>query len=364
MRQPEYWLRIRESGTGFAPGSTLAELDLAKNLGWSEYLNQVGEAFFTMTQGDRKMLDFYSRILEPLHLEIYRDGTQVFGGWLGETDENETDVIFHAYSYVSSLFWLHTDWDIEWSGAQINTIVSDCWTRATTLTDSMLAWSGSRPGTIEAPVTTSGGSTAIVLPKYSANHKRLLFVMQELAAMAASDTTNRVIFEMTPGGTFNFWKNRGSTLAGTRWQYGGAVVGYRRLRAPMDRRNVLLGVGSSPHDIVLRRTDENTSDRSTNGRREEALYYSWVRDATELERVNKLRLTRGLRDDNQLALSFMPGRVIPARAAGADYQLGDYVPVLIENGVTQINENKLVTGQQIVVTRGVEHVRAIVQDSL
>lgn len=363
MASPVYRAIFRLPNGTRGPGDVVAELENAKNVGHSEYANDVGEAFLTVSQGDSKLADLQPYLEGVLHMQILRDNTLVWSGWLGELDEEGDDVIIYGYSYVAGLFWYHTDWGQAWTGATMGTIITDAWNRAkTTLSDSMLNWVTT--GTIETPVTTSGGSTAIVLPKYEANYKRILFVMQEMAGMAASDTTNRVIFEITPAGVFNFHKNKGASLTNVRLEYGAIVSDYNRIRSPMDRRNVVYAVGSSPHDIVLRRTDEDAADRSANGRREESLFYSWVRDATELERVNKLRLGRALRTDNLLALSLKPNSIVPARASGQEYSIGDMVPVLIDNGITQLDDYMLITGQQVIWRRGVEKVRLIVQDRL
>lgn len=365
MSQPQYRLRLREADTSNfrAPGDILLELDRAKNIGHSEYINDVGEAFFTLTQGDPKAEEVASLVDDLVHLQIYRDEDLVWAGWLGETDETETDVIFYAYSYAAALFWLHTDWNESYAGDQVDTIVTSLWTRAKSdLADTALRWITN--GDIEAPVTTSGGATEIVIPDYTVNYKRILFALQELAAMSAGDTTNRVAFAITPAGQFNFWKNVGEDRTDVLWEYGGDVAAYRRIRTPMDSRNVVLGVGSSPRDIVLRRTDTSPTNITAKSRKEEAVFYSWIRDEDEVERVNKLRLKRALREDNQLALTFHPGRVIPAQATGASYAIGDMVPVRISNGATQLDASKLVVGQQVIFNRGVEIVRAIVQDSL
>lgn len=366
-RVPRYRILVRQpDAANFGPGTLIAEFHNAKNIGWSEYLNNVGECFFTVTQGDSKLPLVAEELQKGLHVQIYRTEfgdaeSLVFAGWLGESDETETDVVFYGYSYVAGLFWLHSGWAAAFTGSQLDVIVTDIWTNLRGRSNSALGWTTT--GTIEVPVTTSGGSTAIVLPSYTVHYKRGLFMLQEVAGMAASDTTNIVTFEITPAGVFNFWKNRSTVKTSTRWEYGGLVMGYRRLRSPMDRRNFIYGVGSAPRDILMRREDSNVVDMAANSRREEAIFYEWVRDATELERVNKLRLTRGIREDNQLSLSFVPGRVVPFRATGAHYSLGDSVPVFIDHGATQVDENKLVTGQQIVVVRGQEHVRVLMQDS-
>lgn len=364
MRAPEYRVILRESGTSFEPGNVIAEIEKAKNVGWSEYANDVGESFATLTQGDRKLpLLTNTRLRKGIHQQVYRDSDLVWAGWVGELDENETDVILYAYSYEAAFFWLHSDWNHKWSGSQVNTIVGDLWTRARTgISTTAMQWMNT--GTIETPVTTSGGATAIVLPEYSINYKRILFALQELAGMSTSDTTNRVLFEVTPTGTFNFWKDRGSTRSDVALELGGNVLGYQRVRTPMDRRNAILAVGSSPRDIVLRKERRSGSDIATNSRREEALFYSWIRDEDEMDRINSLRLARGRKTDSLLALSTMPSSIVPARATGADFMVGDYIPVRIQNGITVMSEDKLITGQQIVVNRGVEHVRPIVQDAL
>jgi hypothetical protein len=363
MSNPLYRVIVRLPGANFGPGAVLVEFENAKNLGYGEYLNDIGEAFWTITQGDPKLELITDALLEQgLHVQIFRNGTMVWAGWIGETDETEVDVIFYAYSYAVAWFVLHTTLDDEWDGKQVDQIVSDIYGESIARVDSLMGWMSI--GTLEAPVTTSGGAVAIIVPKYSAARKRFLFVLQELVGLAASDTTNRVVFEVTPTGVMNLWKNKGTTRTEMKLEYGGNVVGFHRLTTPMDRRNVVFGIGTSPHDILLEDTEENTTDRSTNGRREEAVYFSWVRDAEEIDRVTKFRLTRALRTDNFLSLSILPGSVAPARSADATFEIGDMLPVKIDKEMTQINEPKLATGQQVIVTRGQEHLRLIVQDSL
>lgn len=345
-------------------GGLSVEIENAKNLGWSEYANDVGEAFFTINQDDPKAdSTLRTLIVNGAHIQIVRGSDVVFGGWIGETDESETDVIIYAYGYVSGLYTLHTDWGTEWTSKTVSQIVTDSWTRAkTTLSDSRVSWMTT--GTIENPVTTSGGGTGITLPFYRADYKRILFLMQEMAAFAISDTTNRVLFEITPSGTFNFWKNRG-TDTDLRWEWGSdKLLGYRRNRIPADWRNTIYAVGSSPRDIVLRKTVQNTSDRDAKGRLEEAIYLSWVRDEDELDRVAKLRLQRAMRDDSDLVLTFGAGKITPFRATGAGYKLTDTAKIKINNGVTNIDTTRMIVGQQVLLIRGEEHVRLLMRDRL
>ena len=179
------------------------------------------------------------------------------------------------------------------------------WTRVkTTLTSSQLGFVTT--GTIQAPVTTSGGATAIELPSYKAYYKRALFVLKELSAVATSDTTNTCYFELAHTATetdnavtFNFWKNR-STDRSIVLAYGTNIVNFGDRYAPILTRNDLYGVGSGAHNLLFRSHQASSAgDRGYTafGRRMEPLYLTWVRDQTDLDRVTKLRKARAIRAD-------------------------------------------------------------------
>lgn len=362
MPAAKYRVQVWDAtGTGFAPGNLLAEFENAKNVGWADYLNDVPEAFFTINQDDPKTAVLRAHKDDPCHVLVYRDDDLVHGGLMGEWDANEDDVIVFSYGYLAVLFLLVTAWNLEYTNAQIDTIVSDAWTRAkTTLTSSLVAWVTT--GTIEAPATTSGGSTAIVLPTYRLFYKRILFVLRELAALAVGNTTNSPVFEITPSGTFNFWKNRG-VARDLLWTYGdGKVQGYHENNAPIHRRNDLLTVGMNPNDVLLRREVDNSSDITAKGRRQEPLFFSWVRDSTELERAGDFRAALSIRGSIDLTVRFYPNRLVPAGATGAGFALADTVNLHIVRGVTDVEDAFQVIGQQVYWIRGQERVRVLVQE--
>lgn len=367
MSAPKYRLQFFgfDGTSDFGRGDLVAEFELAKNFGYSEYANDIGEAFATINQDDPKITSAVRHVIrDSAHMCFLRDSEEVWAGWAGETDENETDAIIYGYGYASGFYKLHTDWGTEWTSKQVDAIVNDAWTRAnSTLSNSRMGWM--TKGTVEAPVTTSGGSTAITLPFYRADYKRILFLLQEMAAFAISDTTNTVLFEVTPAGVFNFWKNRGRANTDLRVEWGDdKLIGFSRARLPVNRRNTIYAVGSSPRDITLRKTVDDSTDRTNKGRLEEALYFSWVRDATELERVAKLRLARAERDDSDLTLTFGANKIIPMRATGALHRMTDSIHVRIDRGFTNLSANYLIVGEQVLVLRGQEHVRLLVRDRL
>jgi hypothetical protein len=354
------------NNTTFAIGPLISEPARIKNIGWAHYLNDVPECFFTLDQLDPQvaLLRLYKG---KAHVRILRSGDSgltwdvVWTGWGPmELDSNERDVVMTCYGYLSGLYWLHTDWDQTWTGTQMDDIINDLWVRAkTTLTQSNLNFVTT--GTVEAPVTTSGGSTAIVLPSYRTYIKRILFALQELSALAASDTNNGVVFEITHSTTptFNFWKNLGQDRTTMVWELGGAVSSFREISLPVLHRNQILSVGSPANDAVFRYDTSDSGDINDFGRRQEALYLSWVRDELELQRVTDRRKAMALREDIYLELRFAHGRVLPPGVTGAGYILGDRIKIRIDRGATSVDEYRLVTGVQVLYVRGAEHVQAL-----
>lgn len=346
------------SGTSFAKGSLVAEFHNAKNLGYADYLSDVGEAFFTLSQDDPKLSALRTNRYNA-HVLIYRDGTLVWGGFLGEWEANEREVIVYAYSYAALLHLIVSGWNVAYTSAQVDTIV----TALIALVAGVGKLSGwLTTGTIEAPVTTSGGATAIVLPSYRMFYKRVLQGLREMVAFSIGNTTNTVVFEVTPAGVINFWKNRGQDRSIT-WKYGDRKVkGFFEGFVPLARRNNVFAAGMNPNSALLRYTVTDAADITAKGQRDEPMFFSWVRDSTELERVAKLRSAQAIRDDVDLTLHFYPNSITPVQAMGSSLRLSDRVTVNIDRGVTQYNGLKMILGCQVLYVRGQERVSMLLQD--
>lgn len=355
-----YRIQVYTMGATFGPGTLVAEFENAKNVGWANYLNDVPEAFFTILQTDPKVELLRSYNKANAHVKIYRGSDLVFAGILGEWDANNDDVIFSVHGYLSLFFYLLSSWEKTYTSSQIDTIVSGEFTYVRdTLTYSPAKWLSQ--GTIDAPVTTSGGATAIVLPTYKLFYKRFLHTLRELAAMAISDTTNTVVFEVTPSGTFNFWKNRGTDVDFTLRLGDGIVAGYGESNIPVNRRNDILAVGVDPNDSTLRQEEANATDYQAVGRRQEPLFLTWVRDTTELDRTLKVRAAEALRTYPELTLRLFPDALLPPGATGAPFKLSDRVNAVIDNGITSVNGKFLVKGVQVLYMKGQERVRLMLE---
>lgn len=361
-----YRVQVHQFSGSFGIGPLLVDLTFVKNVGWADYLDDVPEAFFTLNQDDPQIIALRTYVGKA-HVRILRQATggpwdTVWTGWLMEHDAKHRDAVFSCYGYLAGLWWLHTDWAQTWTSQTIGTIITDLWTRAkTTLTSSNLNFVVT--GTIEAPVTTSGGAVAIILPSYRTYYKRILLAFQELAAISQSDTNNGVIFEITHSNTptFNFWKNAGVDRTAMIWDLDGAVADFREIQVPVYHRNQMLAVGTPSTESVFRVDLSDGGDIANWGRRQESLYFQWVRDELELDRVTRRRLAMAIREDMYLELTFAQGRVLPPGVTGATWRLGDRIRVRIDRGITTIDEYRLATGVQVIWTRGVEYIRAINQ---
>ena len=353
-------------------GAVVEIFENATNIGYTEIVGNVPVMFFTLSQDDAKAAIFGSETVfnssnypVPYHFQVWRNDELVWGGWGPmELDENGNDIIIYSYGYAAALYWTLAGWKEEYTNQTVAAIVSAAFSAGQAKTSSMLAWLTA--GQIEAPVTTSGGHTAITLPFYQANYKRLLFLIQELVAYSASDTTNRVWFEITPDGTFNLWRNKGANSKTPLLMYPGSSIGaVGRYRMPVDVRTGLYGVGTSPTDVDLQSIQSNTTMRDKIGLREDSIYMQWVRDQDELDRVTKRRMYLANRVDTQLSISLVPGNIAPIRATNGLRLMHDYPVYLNGKGSLQYRSadlNRMVVGNQVLFVGGREYVRPVLQD--
>jgi hypothetical protein len=364
------------STTDFSTDALVAEFEYPMNLGYGTYLNDIGEAFFTVSQYDVKA---NVRSHEGKgHIVIIRDdGTNqdvVWRGILAEHDANGRDVVFYCYSYEHLLFSLYTKWNEKWRNQKIagasGRPINDLWARAIAITDSPLQWVGT--GTLQAPTNTTGGTSEITLNRYRTNWKRILSAMRELVAISASDTSNITYLEIDYGklesdlsATFNFWKDNTSDATDIRLEWGENVMDFNDRYTPVMFKNKTLAVGTGPRNQLYRfvhTVKGNTFGRNTFGMRMQNMYLSWVRDRKELKRVVKRRTRLALREDTNVWVRCFPDSLVPWRATGSSHELGDRVYTDIVHGVTSIQKWLHMMGEQVVWVNGREYVQPMLEE--
>lgn len=382
---PEYRVQVydTDSSAGFAPGDMVAEFAHAKNIGYANYLNDVGEAFWTINQGDINARAAVKNAEGHGHVKIIRNGDVVWRGILAEHDANQSDAILYAYSYESLFYTLLSFWNMTWESKSIagasGRPVNDLWSLAKGTYGAGPYYPYSplefaTTGTLQAPVTTSNGSTAITLESYKLYWRRLLFAFKELSAIASSDTTNICYFELAFTNdptdddiTFNFWKDRSTDITQTRLYYPDTIVDWSDRNIPILDRNDLRAVGTGAREQLFRSIQQKATGAKgyqTVGRKMEPIYLSWVRDEAELDRVAKLRLARALRDNIGLYLRLRAnqGVFLPTHATGATHNLGDRIKVKIDRGVTQVDGYLFLEGEQVIYVNGAEYVQPMLSE--
>lgn len=346
----------------FGIGPLVADLANVKNIGWADYANDVPGAFFTLNQDDEHTLAL-SSVLGRSHVRILRDDKVVWAGWLMESDETADDIVFYAYGYLAGLFWALTDWKYTMASQPVSAIVHSLWYRASReIAQSMLAWVP--VGTVEGAQNGTDGAGEIVLQSYVAYYKRVLYAMQELAALGMSDTSNSVLFEVTHSETpqFNWHHNRGVRRDDVRWSFGDGIIrSFRRNRMPVFTRTDVKAVGSLASQVVARSEVEQAAAINTYGRRQEPMFLAWVRDQTELDRVTRLRFSTAVREENDLTLRLFPNSVVPPGGKGAKFRIGDSIWIDIERGATVIRGFFRVVGFQVIFAGGEEHLNVHLQ---
>jgi hypothetical protein len=372
---PEYRVLLYEADTtaNFGFGKLVHEFVNAKNLGYAHYLNDIGECFWTLNQDDLDTENLREHVGVG-HVVIARDGEAVWRGIMTEIDASATDVILYGYGYEHVLYHIITPWNQTYENVVIGGIssapINTLWNKAKTDTSSQLGFATT--GSIQTPVTTSNGSTDLTLESYKLYYKRLIFAMKELVAIAVSDTTNVVYFELDYGTdpyqqnlTFNFWKDNGQDTD-IRLEFPGPISNFKDRYVPIFSRNRLQAVGSGARDQVFRSEQAQTSGafgETLFGTRQEPIYFNWVRDQAELDRVTKLRLQKSVREDISLFTRLKPnGGLLPYRASGSGYKLGDRIKVKIDRGITQVDKMMFLEGQQVIYVNGLEHVQPLFAD--
>jgi hypothetical protein len=361
-----------DESASFAVGNLIAEFDNAKHVGYAYYLNDIGEAFWTVNQDDPKV-DI--RSYEGLaHVFILRNNEVVWRGVLTEHDANNDDVIFYAYGYEHILYHLYTSWGMKWKNKQIGggstAVIDRLWARAQSLNYSQLAFAST--GTIEAPVTESGGATPITLAVHKLYYKRILHAMKEVTAVATSDTTNVCFMEFDYSTdptdhsiTFNYWKDNTADQEGVRLTKPGNVIDFSDRYVPIFTRNFIYGVGTGARGQLYRVAlgqPNGTRGAIAFGSRRESIYLSWVRDIDELTRIVRLRRAKAMREDINIGVRLYPDTLLPARASSSGYEIGDRIRVDVQKGITSIDKLMFVTGEQVLWTGGREYVQPIMED--
>lgn len=210
----EYVIELYDGGASFGPGSKVAEIWDARNLGWSRYDRLPGKAFCTLYQSSPH-LSKLSPLLSHVKVTRIKNGveTVVFSGGYMDLNTTGDDVVLEFYDYLSLLALSRSGYRTMYPSKALGTeIVSPEWSAAKTATSSILGFVTT--GTIEDPVGTDGSTVIKTNAQFGTLDQMRLQLFYDLSEMGRANTINNVTFHIsrTSPYTFTFLKNAGANV--------------------------------------------------------------------------------------------------------------------------------------------------------
>lgn len=371
-----YRVQLWDFDTDYSTNELVAEINNPKNLGYGSYLNDIGEAFFTIAQREDKA-ELRDHVGKAHVFIIRNDGENedvVWRGILSEHDATDVDSVYYAYGYEHYLFSLHSPKKKQWRSVQIagdaSRPMNFLWQHAKDEPNSPVQWISD--GTFQNPWTDDNQDTVIVLNQYKVSWKPILTCFKELTALALSDTNNIAYFEIDypadptdHSATFNFWRDNSGTDPKFTLRYPGNVLDWNDRFVPVMLRNKTFAIGSGPRGQLYYYNygvGQGDYGRVAFGMHSQNLYLSWVRDRAELTRITKRRTNLARREVSDLWVRLYPDSGIPWRASASSHELGDFLTVKLDLGSTQIDRILLMRGEQVVFANGREYVQPMLED--
>ncbi|MCU0250214.1 MAG: hypothetical protein MUE61_08405 [Vicinamibacterales bacterium] len=332
----EYAVELFAPDSSFGPGTKIAEVWDARDLGWSRYDRLPGRGFFTLYQTSPAL----SLIDPPLtHARITRvapsGNVEVFNGIVSDYSSTGDDVLFDIYDYVSLLSLSRTGYRTMYPVKAIGSeIVAAEWALGKNATYSPFGFVTT--GTIQDPVGTDGSTVIKTNNEFGLMDQMRLQLFFDLAEMGRANTTNQVTFEITRTSpfTFNFWKNKG-TLRDIGLVLNGTVSDYEHAPNWNSYRNDLatLGTTTGGGATEIVKTDETAA--AARARRQDVFLLKTVlgiagaaTEADQQQAAAARQLKSAVQGSPALWLTLLPGVIEPFTG----WDINDLFPVEVGNG--------------------------------
>jgi hypothetical protein len=240
----EYCVELFDgSGSGRGPGTKVAELWDARNLGWSRYDRLPGKAFATLYQTSP-----FLSLLEPLvsHVRITRVGAsnvEVYNGQYIDLASQGDDVVLTFYDYLALFGISRTGYRTMYVTKLLGSeIVASEVGYALGATGSPLGFVTT--GTIQDPLGTDDLTAIKSNDQFGTLDQTRLQLLYDLSEMGRANTDHWVTFSIsrTSPFTFSFLKDAGTTT-GIGLVLNGTVSNYAYLPNWLGYRNDLASVG-------------------------------------------------------------------------------------------------------------------------
>lgn len=333
-------LVIKGMGANRGPGTVVAILEDAKNIGASILYNSPGEAHWTLPKDHPQI-----SAIEPkqTHYSIqFRQGDgwrEVYAGLVWDFDATDTDVVFYGIDYVALLDYVlderydasNPDKPAESGGSKyvttgknsISYIVNDQLTLAKNLSNSPV-------GFITVGTIASMPETLVVYSTYAPVLTFLVGLLDSHRAGTGKKT--RLSCRQKAGGGYEWvvQDDPGQTRDNLRMRYGELVQGYRVIAFGSEWGSRVSAIGRSREGIkVLYKTANAPGiDEAVWGRFTQVRLIDGIADENDLMRRTKQDALHSGKLGNSIALGIRSGVLNPRDG----YDVCDAFPIDIEDG--------------------------------
>lgn len=362
---PEYCIELFDgAGAGRGPGTKVAEVWDARNVGWGRYDRLPGKAFCTLYQGS-PILAF----LEPLvtHVRITRVGSsnvEVYAGQFIDYNSAGDDVVCDFYDYLALLgisrAGFRTMYPTKALGSEI---VSPEVTLAVNATGSPLGFV--TIGTIENPLGQDGITVIKTNDQFGTLDQMRLQLFYDLAEMGRANTGNHVTFDITRTSpyTFRFLKNAGSSV-GLGLVLNGSVADYAYAPNWTSYRNDLATVGLNPAGGAGEIVKADSGAVTARGLRQDVAVLETLlgitgaaTEADQQQAALARKLYAAVNRRTALWVRLVPGAVEPF----VGWEIADKATVELSNGIDNITGSRRIVGVRSLFTESGEQLSILVE---
>ena len=338
-------------GANRGPGTQVAEITDALDVGVSQYANAVGDCFFTIPYNHPAA----SQIV-PLQLHYAIDRLNQRSGnydtvGVGIIDDFKADgneVTPSGRDYLSLLDTSITSSTTSYTNALVGTIINNEWTAARIQSG---VQSNSRLGFVTTGSIDATSQTATVISAYES---RLHFMRSTINILTASNST-RTIMQISRSSpfTFTFNQNQGSDKTNVRLEYGSLVSDFRYQPGYSDLATVVYGIGQKRDGATVLYSNQSYASSGLYGIIQSPRLYIDVTDQTALDKMVLHDARKSARIGKGIAVQIEPGT---AGGLGPwdGYDIGDALHVIINRGIVSVDGLYTCWGMEWVADRGGE----------
>ncbi|NJD27201.1 MAG: hypothetical protein FIA92_02765 [Chloroflexi bacterium] len=361
----EYCVELFDgAGSGRGPGSKIAEVWDARNVGWSRYDRLPGKGFFTLYQTSPAL-----SLLVPLvtHVRITRVGAsavEVYNGQFVDYNSTGDDVVCDFYDYLALLGISRAGFRTMYPTKALGTeIVLPEIDLALAATGSPLGFV--TRGTIEDPLGLDGVTVIKTNDQFGTLDQMRLQLFYDISEMGRANTDNHVTFRIsrTSPFVFQFLKNAGASV-GLGLVLNGNVNDYAYAPNWLRYRNDLASVGMNAAGGAAEITKTDATAITAKGLRQDVAVLQTLLGitgaATEadqqqaaLERLLHKAVTRRA----ALWLALVPGTLEPFTG----WDIADKAKVEISNGIDSLTGERRIVGVRGVFSDAGENLSLLVE---